>query len=57
MIAVITLDVPDASETLVYCRQILEALLPRNAADKWLMLWRIGEKASNTDRETIFHFA
>lgn len=31
-------------------------LLP-GAADKWLMLWRIGEKESNTDRETIFHFA
>lgn len=32
-------------------------ILFHSAADKWLILGRVGEKESNTDRETIFHFA
>lgn len=52
-----SLVIPDASETSLFCRQVLEVILPHRAADKWLMLWRAGEKESKTDRETIFHFA
>lgn len=53
----ITLDISDASETSVSGRQVPETILIHSAADKWLMLRRVGEKKNNTDRETIFHFA
>lgn len=46
-----------SSKTAAFCRQILEMILPPSAADKWLMVGGTGEKESNTDRETIFHFA
>lgn len=52
----ITLDVAGASETPIFGRQILAMRLLPGAAEKWLTCWRIGEKESNTDRETIFHF-
>lgn len=53
----ITLDMAGASETPIFARQILATRLLPSAAEKWLTLWRIAEKESNTDRETIFHFA
>lgn len=44
-------------QRLPFGRQILATRLLPGAAEKWLTLWRIAEKESNTDRETIFHFA
>lgn len=47
----ITLDIPAVSETWVFCRKILDMLLLHSAADKWLMLWRIGKKAIQTGKQ------